>query len=131
MVVGSTALEEIAQLQGQIFALKEAAVVELKERRSRLEAELASIDKELETLTGKAAGAPRVRQSTPAAPRRSLPLQELKEFLAAAPDRTLNIRKEGLDLANIKTLAKANPHLLRLGGKAPWPTVTLLSAPQI
>jgi hypothetical protein len=29
-------------------------------------------------------------------------------------------------LRNIKILAEANPHLLKLGGKGPWPTVTLL-----
>jgi hypothetical protein len=50
----------------------------------------------------------------------------LKELLALAPDKTLNIRKEGLQLANIKTLARVNPHLLSLGGKGAWPTVTLL-----
>jgi hypothetical protein len=38
---------------------------------------------------------------------RSIPLTELKEMLAAAPDKTLNIRKEGLQLANIKTLARS------------------------
>jgi hypothetical protein len=53
-------------------------------------------------------------------------LQELKEILATAPEKTIGIRKEGYDLQNIKTLAKANPGLLQLGGKAPWPTVSLL-----
>ena len=36
-------------------------------------------------------------------------MTELKELLGNAPDKTLNIRKENLDLANIKTLAAANP----------------------
>lgn len=47
-------------------------------------------------------------------------------MLAAAPDKTIKIRQEGLDLKNIKTLAAANPHLLQMGGNGPWPTVTLL-----
>ncbi len=48
-------------------------------------------------------------------------------LLAAAPDKTIHIRKAGLELANIKTLARVNPHLLRLGGKGAWPTVTMLT----
>jgi hypothetical protein len=53
-------------------------------------------------------------------------LQELKEILAAAPEKTLAVRSEGYDLRNIKVLASANPGLLKLGGKGAWPTVTLL-----
>ncbi len=59
-------------------------------------------------------------------PARSIPLQELKELLAKAPDKTLNVRREGLELQNIKTLAAVNPSLLKMGGVGPWPTVTLL-----
>ena len=44
----------------------------------------------------------------------------------AAPNETIGIGKDGYDLQNIKGLANANPGLLKLGGKAPWPTVTLL-----
>jgi hypothetical protein len=61
-----------------------------------------------------------------AGPGTSIPLSELKPLLEAAPEKTLNIRKAGLQLRNIKVLATANPHLLRLGGKNPWPTVTML-----
>jgi hypothetical protein len=61
-----------------------------------------------------------------AGPGKSIPLSELKELLAVAPEKTLNIRKAGLQLRNIKVLAGANPHLLKLGGKNPWPTVTML-----
>lgn len=83
------------------------------------------MDKQLAQLTGKAsdAGSGRSRKSSVT---RSLPLQDLKELLAGLPDKTANIRNEKLDLANIKTLAGANPHLLKLGGKGAWPTVTLL-----
>ena len=49
-----------------------------------------------------------------------------QELLAGLPNKTANIRKDNLDLANIKTLATANPHLLKMGGKGAWPTVTLL-----
>ena len=64
--------------------------------------------------------------ATTSTPSRQLTLQELMELLSAAPEKTVGIRKENLDLPNIKTLAAANPHLLRLGRKGPWPTVTLL-----
>lgn len=50
----------------------------------------------------------------------------LSRFLTAAPNNTLNIRKANLELRTIKNLAKANPGLLKLGGKGAWPTVTLL-----
>jgi len=53
-------------------------------------------------------------------------LQELKELLNAAPDKTISIRKDGYDINKIKTLAKANPSLIQLGGKGAWPTMRLL-----
>jgi len=95
------------------------------DRRNALTNELASVDTELARLTGKPAEAKKGRGSAKSAGK-SLSLQELKELLAEAPEKTLSIRKEKLDLANIKTLAKANPTLLKLGGKGPWPTLTLL-----
>jgi hypothetical protein len=61
-----------------------------------------------------------------AGPGKSIPLSELKVLLEAAPEKTLNVRKAGLQLRNVKILADANPHLLKLGGKSPWPTVTML-----
>jgi len=61
-----------------------------------------------------------------AAPGKSIPLSELKVLLEAAPGKTLDVRRAGLQLANLKTLANANPHLLKLGGKGAWPTVTML-----
>jgi hypothetical protein len=86
------------------------------------------VDREIAELTGKTLETRKRGRRAGAAstPPRSLPLQELKELLASAPEKTLNVRKDNLDLANIKTLASANPHLLRLGGKGAWPTVTLL-----
>jgi len=61
-----------------------------------------------------------------AGPGKSIPLSELKVLIEAAPEKTVNIRKEGLQLRNIKVLATANPSLLKLGGSGPWPTVTIL-----
>jgi len=61
-----------------------------------------------------------------AAAGKSIPLSELKVLLEKAPDKTLNVRRAGLQLANLKTLANANPHLLKLGGKGAWPTITML-----
>jgi hypothetical protein len=126
MAKPTTSLDRIAALKAEIESLQQAAVTELMERRSALARELADVDAELAALTGKPADSKRKYRRKEAGPGKSLPLQELKELLAAAPDKTLNIRKEGLELANIKTLATANPHLLRLGGKGAWPTVTML-----
>ena len=118
------ALSRLSELQAQLAKAKEDAIGELRARRESLQRELTALDKEIAELTGqplvKNTPGPKVSVG------RSVPLQELKALLAAAPDKTLNIRKEGLELRNIKVLASANPHLLRLGGKGPWPTVTLL-----
>ncbi len=127
-------LQEISKLQQQIEQLKEAAVTELKTRRAELESELKLIDAELENLTGKPAVVRRSRSAAPSSGAASSPasegkkpdLQELKNLLAAAPNRTISLRKEGYDVRNVKILAMANPQLLRMGGKGAWPEVTLL-----
>lgn len=125
----TNSLDRINQLKAEIAQLEQSAIQELMDRRNALSSELAGIDAELARLTGKPVETTRKTRGT-AAPKqpfgKSIPLQELKELLGAAPDKTLSIRKEGLELANIKTLATANPHLLKLGGKGAWPTVTLL-----
>ena len=127
MATEVTSLKKIQELQAQIANLREEAVQELRDRRDALLRELDSIETELAELSGKpaAGGAGRNRKRS-GGTGRSVPLQELKEMLAAAPGRTINVRQEGLDLKNIKTLAAANPHLLQMGGKGPWPSVTLL-----
>jgi septal ring factor EnvC (AmiA/AmiB activator) len=123
-----SASDRLAALKAEIKQLEQTALSELVEKRNSLTQQLAQVDAEIAELTGnKAESRKRTRRAgAPATPPRNLPLQELKELLAAAPDKTLSIRKENLELQNIKTLANANPHLLRLGGKGPWPTVTLL-----
>jgi septal ring factor EnvC (AmiA/AmiB activator) len=120
------AIDRIQELKAEIASLEQSALNELKQRRDSLAEELIAIDAEIAHLSGKPAESKRSRARTGKRIGKSLPLQELKELLAAAPGKSLSIRKEGLDLANIKTLAAANPHLLELGGKGPWPTVTLL-----
>ena len=122
----TSALDRILQLKSEIATLEQAAVQELMDRRNSLTHELASVDAEIAKLTGKSSSERKPRSSQPKTVGKSLPLQELKELLAAAPGKTVNIRKDGLELRNIKVLANANPHLLRMGGKGAWPTVTLL-----
>lgn len=121
-----SSLERIQQLKAEIASLEQSAIQELMDRRNALTNELASVDAELARLTGKSAESRKARSSSPTASLKSLSLETLKELLAAAPEKTLSVRKEKLDLANIKTLVAANPALLELGGKGAWPTVTLL-----
>jgi hypothetical protein len=119
------ALRRIAALRAEIESLRQTGIGELTEKRNALSRELAQVDAELAELTGRTFE-PKPRTPRAAAAARSVPLQELKELLAAAPGKTLNLRKAGLEVHNVKVLADANPHLLRMGGKGPWPTVTLL-----
>jgi chromosome segregation ATPase len=125
MTTESSPLKQIEELKAQIARLEGDALRELRVRRDELVAELQSVEAQIAALTGTPAEA-KTRKRTEREPARSVPLQELKELLANAPDKTLNIRKKNLDLRNIKVLAEANPHLLKLGGNGPWPTVTLL-----
>lgn len=128
----SRSLEEISKLEDQIAALTATALNELRMRRNALQSEIESLDKEIEKLTGKPV---RPRSSAPGLPAKSPrthtpgkrpDLQELKALLAAAPNKTISLRKEGYDVGNVKVLAEANPHLLKMGGKGAWPEVTLL-----
>lgn len=122
----NSSLDRIQQLKAEIASLEQAAIQELMDRRNALNRELAIVDAELARLTGKPMEGKKTRSPRAAGPGKSLPLQELKELLATAPDKTVDIRKENLELRNIKILANANPHLLKIGGKGAWPTVTLL-----
>ena len=122
----TSSIERIQQLKAEIASLEQSAVQELMDRRNALTHELATVDAEIAKLTGKPVQEKKTRSVSSKGPGKSLPLQELKELLAAAPGKTVNIRKENLELRNIKVLASANPHLLKLAGKGAWPTVTLL-----
>ena len=125
MSTTTSSLERITDLKAQIAALEKNAIQELTDQRNRLSRELAAVDAEIAHLTGKPVEGKKPRATSSKA-LKNPSLQELKEILAATPNKTIGIRKDGYDLQNIKTLAKANPGLLQLGGKAPWPTVTLL-----
>jgi hypothetical protein len=125
MTTDLSPFKRIEELKAQIAKLEGEALRELRERRDALTAELQSVNAEIAALTG-APAEPKTRKRAEREPAKSIPLQDLKELLAKAPDKTLSIRKENLDLRNIKVLAQANPHLLKLGGNGPWPTVTLL-----
>jgi len=102
MSQNSASLSRIEELRAQIAQLEKEGIQELRAKRATLADEIASIDAQLIELTGgvPAKGSGRAK----AAPGRSIPLSDLKVLLAAAPEKTVNIRKEGLDLANIKTL---------------------------
>ena len=125
-----SSLDRITELKAQIATLEKNALQELMDKRNTLNHELAAVDAEIARLTGKPVEGKKTRSTSPKSTVKSAgkspSLQELKELLAAAPAKTIGIRKEGYDLQNIKVLANANPGLLKLGGKAPWPTVTLL-----
>src|SRR5688572_12784075 len=107
-----TPLKRIEELKAQIAKLEADALRELKEKREALLDELKSVDAQIAAFTGD--GEPKARKRAEREPAKSIPLQELKDLLASAPDKTLSIRKENLDLRNIKVLAQANPHLLKL-----------------
>jgi hypothetical protein len=124
MSTTASSLERLHQLQAEIAKLQQAAVQELMDRRNALSRELAAVDADIAKLTGKPVEGKKPRNA--AAPARNIPLQQLKEELTAAPNRTLDIRKANLELRNIKNLVRVNPGLLKLGGKGAWPTVTLL-----
>jgi len=121
----TSSLDRITDLKAQIAALEKTALQELMDKRNSLSHQLASVDAEIARLTGKPVEGKKPRASASKV-LKNPSLQELKEILATAPEKTIGIRKDGYDLQNIKTLANANPALLKLGGKAPWPTVTLL-----
>ena len=125
MPATTSSLDRIQQLKAEIASLEQTAIQELMEKRNALSRELAAVDADIAKLTGKSAE--EKKQRTPASPGRNIPLQQLKEELAAAPEKTLNIRKANLELRNVKNLARVNPGLLKLGGSGPWPTVTLLT----
>jgi hypothetical protein len=119
----TTVRAKIQELQQQIAVLKDTVTKELRERRVALAQELHVLDAELARLTGRPFEE-RYRTRRPTG--RIVTLSELKGLLAAAPGRTLNVRKAGIDPKAVRTLAKANPGELRMGGRGPWPEVTLV-----
>ncbi len=128
---GISSLEAFDELIAAVADLQEATERELRERREYLRWELASVEAELADLAQRASASKaakaeqRGQAQAPVESTREITLPELLAELEAAPDHTLNIRKANLDVKRTKALIKANPELLRLGGKGAWPTVTL------
>lgn len=128
-IVGADSIDELI---AAIARLQEKAVEELRERRARLRRELSTVDAELAELTDavierpEEAGNPAPIKAATTSAKRLVSVAELIAELQAAPDRTINIRKANLDVKTIKVLAKAHPHMMKLGGKSGWPTLTLL-----
>ncbi len=119
-------MDSFDELIAAVVRLHEKTVAELRERRARLRRELSSVDAELADLTDDKTEEPAPVKAAATSAKRSVTVAELIAELQAAPDRTINIRKANLDVKTIKVLAKAHPHMMKLGGKSGWPTLTLL-----
>ena len=120
------ALNSLDELIAEVARLQQVIVEDLRRQHEYLTRELSRVDDELAELTG----APAAEEPVPTAAlvsseKRNVTLSELIAALQAAPDKTLNIRKANLEGKGVKALAKAHPHLLKIGGKGAWPTVTL------
>jgi predicted nucleic acid-binding Zn-ribbon protein len=116
-------LAQIEELKAQITKLQGEALAELEAKRARLAEELAAVEAQIQELTG--APARRARRA-PESGRKVVSFEQLTELLKKLPGHTLNIRKEGYDVAAIKALVAAHPGALRLSKNGPWPAVTLL-----
>ena len=126
-----TALEQIKELKEKIASLSQDAVATLKVEKRNLQDRISEIDKEIESLTGERPEEPKsgrqrkARAKVDKADLKKPSLQELKDILKALPDKTLDIRAEGYDTPNIRTLVEANPSLFQYT-KGAWPKVKLL-----
>jgi uncharacterized protein (UPF0335 family) len=116
-------LSKIEELKAQIAKLQGDALQELRAKRERLAQELAEVDAQIWEITGESA--PRPSRSAGSS-RKVVTFAELTELLKKLPGNTLNIRKEGYDVAAIKALVAAHPGALRFDKNGPWPSVTLL-----
>ena len=124
MPITTSAQFKIKEIQEQIALLKDTATKELREKRVALAQELHVVDAEIARLTGRPFEE-RYRAKRPSG--RIVSLMELKDLLAAAPGKTVSLRKEGIDVKSVKTLAQANPTMLRMGGRGAWPSVSLVN----
>lgn len=122
-----SAQERIQTLKAEIQSLESAALQELNDRRTALTNELASVESQIAALTGEPANKSRssARASKPAGKQISFEL--LKTMLKDFPGKTMNLRKEGYDSKQVKSLAMAYPESLKFSSKGPWPTITLIA----
>jgi chromosome segregation ATPase len=131
MATPKPALDQIKELQEKIKALSADAVATLKGEKRNLEDRIKAIDEEIFSLTGEKppeAEVPKTRKPRAKVDKgegKKPDLQELKEILKGLPNKTLSVRAEGYDTANIKTLAEANPHLFKYE-KSAYPKITLI-----
>lgn len=117
----SEVLNRIEQLKAEIAGLEKAAVSDLIAKRASKVKELEALDAEIARISGKGVNAGRVK----AKPGRPVSYQELMMLLERAAGNTINVRKEKLDLALVRSIAAGNPKLV-FGGKGPWPTLSLV-----
>lgn len=118
--------DRIAALKTEIASLEQSAVQELTARRDDLTAELARVDADIALLSGEPVEKSKREGRPPKPARKQISFELLKTMLREFPGRTMNIRKERYDARQIKSLATAHPESLTIGGKGPWPTVTLV-----
>jgi len=117
-------IAKIEQLKAEIARLQSDAVQELRDKRDRLVRELAEVDAQLAALTGDAPTT--ARRQRAGSQRKVVAFEELKGLLQQAPSRSLNIRREGYDLATIKGLIAEHPAELKFVPSGPWPSVALV-----
>jgi hypothetical protein len=124
--------------------LIDKALAELMQKRLEAVSSLASIDAdimEVRRLTGETrngrSGKRRLadqtrngrrgkRRKTNQSRNGKPPIEEIVAALAKSDSKTLQLRHFKWKTAHVRILAAENPGILRLGGKRPWPTVTLL-----
>ncbi len=121
-------LDRIAAIKAQIESLEKSAINELRGNRDALISEIAQVDADIALLTGekiekKTRRTARLRESEG----KQISFELLKTMLRRVPSKTINIRKEGFDTKQVRSLAAAYPQSLTIEGNGPWPTVTLLS----
>lgn len=117
----SDSLNRINALKAEIAGLEQAAISELVSSRASKLKELEDLDAEIGRITGKASKGGRIKRRSG----RIVSIQELTMLLERAPGHTLNIRKEKLDLASIKSVVVGNSQF-SLAGKGSWPTVSMV-----
>jgi hypothetical protein len=117
--------ERIAALKAEIQSLEQSALTELQDKRNALLEEIAAVDAEIEGLTGESTEKLAIRTRAPKRAGKQISFELLKTTLRELPGKTMNIRKEGYDSKQIKSLIASNPESLSLGGKGAWPTVSL------
>lgn len=117
-----SATDKIKELKEQLVVAELEATQELRDREAKLLEQLEEVRAQIAEITGEE---PRA-QKAPKKKGKLVSSDRLKELLNAAPEKTLSLRKEGLDLDCVKKLAAEFPKEFQIAGKGPWPTVSLI-----